>query len=62
MTKNPMPTTSRRSLFALAGVMGTAAAFAGTLSACGTSPSQRASAGASAGSSANPNGTIHAAI
>src|SRR5664279_1381676 len=62
MTKNPVPTTSRRSLFALAGVMGTAAAFAGSLSACGTTPAQRANAAASAGASANADGTIHAAI
>ena len=62
MTKIPVPTTSRRSLFALAGVMGTAAAFTGTLSACGTTPSQRASAGSSSGAGANVNGTIRAAI
>lgn len=37
----PSPTTSRRELFKLAGAIGAAAAFAGTLSACGTSPSQR---------------------
>lgn len=38
---NQMPVTSRRSLFKLAGAMGAAAAFAGTLSACGTTPGQR---------------------
>lgn len=37
----PSPTTSRRELFKLAGAIGAAAAFAGTLSACGTTPSQR---------------------
>ena len=42
---DPMPTTSRRSLFKLAGAMGAAAAFAGTLSACGTTPSQRETGG-----------------
>lgn len=55
---NLAPVTSRRSLFKLAGVMGAAAAVAGTLSACGTSPSQRNSGGA-----ANvPGPTIKAAI
>ena len=40
---NVAPITSRRGLFKLAGAMGAAAAFAGTLSACGTSPAQRTS-------------------
>lgn len=43
---NLAPVTSRRSLFKLAGAMSAAAAVAGTLSACGTSPSQRNSGGA----------------
>ena len=39
----PSRVTSRRDMFKLAGAIGAAAAFAGTLSACGTSPSQRGS-------------------
>ncbi len=56
---------SRRSLFKLTGALGAAAAFAGTLSACGTPPSARTTSTGSAdtaGASANPNGTITASI
>lgn len=54
---NLAPVTTRRSLFKLAGAMGAAAAVAGALSACGTSPAQRS------GGATNVQGpTIRAAI
>ena len=54
-----LPATSRRGFLKLVGVMGAASAFAGTLSACGTTPAQRTTAGASAGAAGS---TITAAI
>jgi len=53
-----LPTTSRRGFLKLVGVMGAASAFAGTLSACGTSPASRTTAGGGASAT----GTITAAI
>lgn len=56
-----LPTTSRRGFLKLVGVLGAASAFAGTLSACGTTPANRTTggAGASAGAAGS---TITAAI
>lgn len=56
-----LPTTSRRGFLKLVGVMGAASAFAGTLSACGTTPASRTTTGASGGASASGS-TITAAI
>ncbi len=54
-----LPTTSRRGFLKLVGAMGAASAFAGSVSACGTAPADRGSAGTG---TANAAGTITAAV
>lgn len=54
--------TTRRGFLKLTGAIGAAAALAGSLSACGTTPAQRTAAPGGATASAKSDGTITAAI
>ncbi|MEL4506124.1 ABC transporter substrate-binding protein [Luteococcus sp. H138] len=62
MTNDFSPSGTRRDFFRLTGAMGAAIAFAGSLSACGTSPADRAKSTTSGAASAKADGTITAAI
>ena len=54
--------TTRRGFLKLTGALGAAAALAGSLSACGTTPAQRSAAPGATAAAANKDGTITAAI
>lgn len=57
-----LPGASRRGFLQLVGAIGAAATLTGTLSACGTTPTQRGDSGSAAPTSGNADGTITAAI
>ncbi|WP_420176148.1 ABC transporter substrate-binding protein [Luteococcus sp. OSA5] len=62
MTNGTFPTATRRDFLRLTTALGAAMTFAGTLSACGTSPADRADGSAESAAAGNPDGTITTAI